>query len=220
MSIRLVTRIVLGLLWFLTFAAALVWAFVKNPPFEPEPVTVLLGLISGAITGLLNEYSQRLAKEEFSTSYALAYGYVNNFLEPAITELLRKDGKLQFYIYLPERLNELEPKQIERTLIKMREKNFLNSTITLAMNEGRPRDILLISKSPGEAVYFDFPTTLLTLNSYIDYKVESKGESFSEEEKVKLGVEYIHKFKQALSEMVEAKGLKEFIKVTDKNLQF
>ena len=123
MNIKLITRIVLALLWLSTFVAALVWAFVKNPPFEPEPVTVLLGLISGAITGLLNEYSQRLSKEEFSTSYALAYGYVNNFLEPAITELLKKNSQLRFYIYLPERLIELEPKQIERTIIKMKEKN-------------------------------------------------------------------------------------------------
>jgi len=219
-NIRLITRIVLGLLWLSTFAAALVWAFVKNPPFEPEPVTVLLGLISGAITGLLNEYSQRLAKEEFSTSYALAYGYVTNFLEPAITELLKKNSKLQFYIYIPERLSELEPKQVERTIIKMRERNFSNQTITLELNEGRPRDILLISKSASDSVYFDFPTTLLTLNSYIDYKVESKSGSFSENDKIKLGAEFIGKFKEALVKMIEAKGLKEYVSFTDRNLNF
>lgn len=220
MNIRLITRIVLGLLWSFTFVAAIVWAFVKNPPFEPEPVTVLLGLISGAITGLLNEYSQRLAKEEFSTSYALAYGYVHNFLEPAVTQLLKKDNKLQFYVYIPERLSELEPKQIERTLIKMREKNFYNNTISLEMNEGRPRDILLVSKGSGDSVYFDFPTTLLTLNSYIDYKIESKSGSFAEEDKIKLGAEFINKFKDALLKMMETKGLMDYVRLTDKNLQF
>jgi len=219
-NIRLITKIVLGLLWLLTFAAGIVWAFVKNPPFEPEPVTVLLGLISGAITGLLNEYSQRLTKEEFSTSYALAYGYINNFLEPAITELLKNEGRVQFFIYLPQRLDELEPRQIERTLIRMREKKFTNRTVTLEVNEGRPRDILLISKGLNDSVYFDFPTTLLTLNSYIDYKIESKSGSFSDEDKVKLGVDFINKFKEALLKMIEVKGLKEFVRLTDKNLQF
>lgn len=220
MNFRLITRIVLGLLWLATFAAAAVWAFVENPPFEPEPVTVLLGLISGAITGLLNEYAQRLAKEEFSTSYALAYGYVNNFLEPAITELLKQNSKLKFYIYLPEQLSELEPKQVERTLAKMREKNLLNQTITLEINEGRPRDILLISKRTNDSVYFDFPTTLLTLNSYIDYKVESKSGSFAEEDRVKMGMEFIGKFKEALLKMSEKKALKEYISFTDRNLNF
>ncbi|MBI1769164.1 MAG: hypothetical protein HYR67_12400 [Bacteroidetes bacterium] len=220
MSIKLVTRIILTFLWLSTFAAALVWALVKNPPFEPEPVTVLLGLISGAITGLLNEYSQRLAKEEFSTSYALAYGYVNNFLEPAITQILKTSNKSRFYIYIPERLSELEPKQVERTLIKMNDKNFSNQTITLELNEGRPRDVLLISKSPNDSAYFDFPTTLLTLNSYIDYKVESRSGSFAEEDKIKLGKEFIGKFREALVKMIETKGLKEYVQFTDKNLNF
>jgi hypothetical protein len=218
-NIGLITKVVLGLLWVSTFVAALVWAFAKNPPFEPEPVTVLLGLISGAITSLLNEYSQRLKKEEFSTSYALAYGYVNNFLEPAITALL-KNGKLLFYIYIPELLSELEPKQIERTIAKMRERNFTNRTITLELNEGRPRDILLISKGPNDSVYFDFPTTLLTLNSYVDYKVESRSGTFSQEQKIDLGKEFIKKFKEALVKMMESKGLNEFVRLTDKDLQF
>lgn len=220
MNFRLITRIVLGLLWLATFAAAAMWAFAKNPPFEPEPVTVLLGLISGAITGLLNEYSQRLAKEEFSTSYALAYGYVNNFLEPAITQLLKQNSKLKFYIYLPERLSELEPKQVERTVVRMKEKNFSNQIINLELNEGRPRDILLISKGDGDSVYFDFPTTLLTLNSYIDYKVESRSGSFAEDDKVKMGVEFISKFKEALLTMIEKKGLQEYISFADRNLNF
>lgn len=220
MNIRLVSRIVLILLWLSTFIAALVWAFVKNPPFEPEPVTVLLGLVSGAITGLLNEYSQRLAKEEFSTSYALAYGYMNNFLEPAITELLKTNTKSRIYIYLPEKLSELEAKQVERTITKMKEKNFSNQTVSLELKEGRPRDILLISKSITESVYFDFPTTLLTLNSYIDYKVESKSGSFAEEDKINLGKEFINKFKEALLKMIEAKSLKEHILFVDKNLNF
>ena len=220
MNIRLVSRIVLILLWLSTFIAALVWAFVKNPPFEPEPVTVLLGLVSGAITGLLNEYSQRLAKEEFSTSYALAYGYMNNFLEPAITELLKTNTKSRIYIYLPEKLSELEAKQVERTITKMKEKNFSSQTVSLELKEGRPRDILLISKSITESVYFDFPTTLLTLNSYIDYKVESKSGSFAEEDKINLGKEFINKFKEALLKMIEAKSLKEHILFVDKNLNF
>ncbi|HCW06465.1 MAG TPA: hypothetical protein DGG95_03760 [Cytophagales bacterium] len=221
MNIKFISRIVLVILWLSTFAAALIWAFVKNPPFEPEPVTVLLGLISGAVTGLLNEFAHRLEQEEFSTSYALAYGYVNNFLEPAITALLKKENsKIRFYIYLPERLNELEPKHVERMILKMREKNFSSQTISLEFNEGRPRDILMVSKNTDGAIYLDFPTTLLTLNSYVDYKIESKSGSFSEVDKVTLGKMFILKFREAILKMIELKGLNEYILFTDKSLNF
>ena len=221
MNLHSVSRALLFLLWLMTFVAALVWAFVKNPPFDPEPLTVLLGLVSSAVTAMLNEYSQRLKKEEFSTSYALAYGYVNNFLEPVLTHLIKTQTpgtKPLLIIYIPERLNELEPKHIERLMTSLREKSFSSNVVNVELAEGRARDVLTIFKGDGKSMYFDFPTTLLTLNSYIDYKVESGKESFAEEEKVALGKEYIVTFKNALIKMLDQKLLKEYVVFTDKNL--
>src|SRR5258708_5974937 len=223
-NLRNLSRGLLIFLWLLTFAAALVWVLMKEPPFDPEPATVLLGLVSSAVTALVNEYSRRLKKEEFSTSYALAYGYVNNFLEPVVTQLVKTQiagsPKPRMMIYIPDRLNELEPKHIDRLMTRLREKSFTSNVVNVSLAEGRARDLLTVCKRGGEFVYFDFPTTLLTLNSYIDYKVESGKESFAEEEKIKLGKEYILTFKNALTKMLEQKQMTDYVAFTDKELNF
>lgn len=220
MNIRLISKVLLFVLWLCTLAAVLVWAFLKNPPFDPEPVTVLLGLVSAAITALLNEYSARLSKEEFSTAYALAYGYVNNFLEPVLTQLMKRSSgtKLRMMIYLPERLTELEPSSIERFMVRLREKRLTSKTVNVELSEGKVRDLLTIYSSDSDFFYFDFPTTLLTLNSYIAYKMESKKDNLDETQKLRMGKEYIGKFREALTKMLNDKQLSEYISFTDKNL--
>ena len=80
------------ILWLSTLICAVFWATGVPMPFEPEPVTVILGLVSAALTGLVSEYADALEKEEYSVSYALAYGYVINFLEPVITTILKKNN--------------------------------------------------------------------------------------------------------------------------------
>lgn len=221
MNIRVISKVLLFVLWLCTFAAVLVWAFVKDPPFDPEPVTVLLGLVSAAVTALLNEYSARLSKEEFSTAYALAYGYVNNFLEPVLTQLMkRSDGSRPgMVIYLPERLTELEPSSIERLMARLREKKLTSKAVNVELSGGKARDLLTIYKSDTDFIYFDFPTTLLTLNSYIDYKMESGKDSFGEEQRLKMGREYIEKFKEAMVKMMEEKQIAEYVSFTDQSLQ-
>src|SRR5436190_14862860 len=107
MAIRILSKLLMWLLWLSTLGVALCWLFWKNAPFEPEPITVVLGLISTAVTALLSEFDSRLQKEEYSLPYALAYGYVNNFLEPLITQLLKNAevGSVspRLYVYLPEK---------------------------------------------------------------------------------------------------------------------
>ena len=151
------------LLWLATFAVAICWLFWQDAPFDPEPITVVLGLVSTAVTTLLSEFSSRLEEEEFSLSYALAYGYVNNFVSPLITQLLKdlpKDSAApRLYIYLPERLSELEPANIQRVIGRMRLKGFQDKVINLQFQEGRARDVLTVSQDNNAPVYFDFPNT-------------------------------------------------------------
>lgn len=191
-------------------------------PFEPEPITVILGLMSAALTALMNEYANALEKEEYSVSYALAYGYVINFLEPVITAIMKQTppgGRLKFYIYIPERLQELEPKSIDRTLIRLHEKNLITQSINLELTEGRVRDVLSISME-SKYVYFDFPTTLLTLNSFIVYKSDSKKNTFGEDEKLKLGKAFIGKFQETVAKMLEERNLSDYVSFTGKDLVF
>lgn len=222
MNIKVVSKALMIVLWLSTLSCALLWAFGIAMPFEPEPITVILGLVSAAVTGMMNEYAQALEKEEYSVSYALAYGYVTNFLEPVITAIIKQTPagqKPKFYIYLPERLQELEPKSIDRTIVRLREKNLTASTVNIDLPEGRVRDVLTIDMQ-RENVYFDFPTTLLTLNSFIIYKATSAKNSFNEEEKIKLGAQFIDKFKATLIKMLAERDLDDKVFFVGKDLNF
>jgi hypothetical protein len=222
MTIKTISKAVMILLWLSTLVCTVLWASGVTLPFEPEPITVILGLVSAALTALINEYAQALEKEEYSVSYALAYGYVINFLEPVITAILKQvppGERPAFYIYIPERLQELEPKSIDRTLARLREKNMLTQSVNLDLAEGRVRDVLTISMEKNH-VYFDFPTTLLTLNSFITYKSDSKKNSFGDEEKIKLGKAFIQKFQETVSAMLAERNLSDYVLFVGKDLMF
>jgi len=222
MAIKTISKAVLIFLWLTTLLCAVLWAIGVPLPFEPEPITVILGLVSAALTGLVSEYSDALEQEEYSVSYALAYGYVINFLEPVITAILKQippGERPKFYIYMPDRLQELEPKSIDRTLARLREKNMITQSVNLELMEGRVRDVLIISMEKNH-VYFDFPTTLLTLTSFIAYKADSKKNSFGDEEKIKLGQAFIGKFQETVSRMLAERNLSEYVSFIGKDLMF
>lgn len=219
--IKKISKVILFILWLATVVAAVVWAFVPDPPFEPEPITVILGLVSGAATGLLNEYSKAIEEEEYSTVYALAFGYVNNFLEPLATQLMSQDKDPVINIFLPETLADLEPRSVERLMAEVR-KRYSSEVLKLELREGRARDVITIHKSsdPSLAILFDFPNTLLTLNALIDYKVESKKGQFSGKAREALGRKYIGIFRDTILRMAAEKGFGERVRFVNKDLQF
>lgn len=224
MKIQYVSKTLIGVLWLSTFLVAICWLFWKNPPFDPEPITVVLGLISTAVTALLSEFDSRLQEEEFSLPYALAYGYVNNFVEPLISQLLRNiplgSPTPRLYIYLPQKLSELEPRNIERVIGRIRMKNFEDKVVNLEFQEGRARDVLTVTQSNNKRVYFDFPNTLLSLNSLIDYKMESRKNRFSDSIREEMAKDYIVKFGKVIERLIEMKDLKDYVFFVDKDLDF
>jgi hypothetical protein len=231
MALRIAARILVGLLWLATFLVAVGWALGWPLPFRPDPVVLILSLVSAAVTAvvgmlaaMLHQRNEALQQERYSTPFALAYGYVNNFVEPVLTRLLslKKPGEpLHFYIYIPEELAELYPKAIERTLARLKERRYHDEVINLEFKEGRARDIMTVVRDSDSSVrYFDFPNTLLTLVSLIDYKVESHRDHFDEDEKRQLGKLYIDKFRQEVAKLVEMKGLAAYVHFTGKELAF
>ncbi len=230
--VEIISRVVVVIIWLATFTIALGWLLNWRLPFKPEPVTAVLGLLSAGVTGLVSGYlrllkrkEEELHKERFSMPDALAYGYVENFLEPAITKLVSetKPGATtpRIYIYMPEEMSELEPKAIDRTLARIREHDYSTSVVNLEIEAGRTRDLLTILKEKeGKFSYFDFPNTLRTLAALVEYKVPSKAESFNKEKKRELGKVYIQRFKQKVGEMIREKGLEDYVIFTDKNLEF
>ena len=208
MNIRLFSRLFQVILWTATFILTLIWIFCPNPSFQPEPLTVALGLIATASSTLLKKYADKLEVEKFCTANALAVGYVNNFIEPILTQLIKNNKIGILHIYIPEKLSDLDTKNIDRMIAGLREKNLTNKTINVKLDEGRGvRDIMSIYNVDGANVYFDFPNTLLTLNPLIDYKTVSKKNDFNEEEKSALGKIYISKFKETVESLLKDKNL-------------
>jgi hypothetical protein len=223
MKLLNISKALMILLWLGTLAVALCWLFWKAAPFDPEPITVVLGLVSTAVTALLNEFQSRLEEEEFSLSYALAYGYVNNFVEPLLTQLIKDSSpsgeKPKLFIYMPEKLSELSSRNIDRVIGELRMKQFQDSLVNLEFKEGRARDVLTVTSATQGRAYFDFPNTLLSLNSLIDYKLESRKNKFTDSARDEMAHDYIVKFKSVVEKLIDAKDLKPYVSFVDKNLE-
>lgn len=182
--------------------------FWPNPPFEPEPLTVALGLIATASSAILKQYENKLEVEKFSIADALAVGYVDNFAEPLLTQLIKNNKIALFHIFIPEKLSDLYPKNIDRLISELKEHNLKNKTVNVELDEGRgARDVLSVFNANGDNIYFDFPNTLLTLNPLINFKIESKKNSFNEKDKALLGKLYISRFQEAVKKRLEEKNL-------------
>jgi hypothetical protein len=229
-----------GLLWAATLAVFLAWACAWPLPIraEPEPLAALLGMISTAVTWLyglaarrfeqgrraLAETRAELHEERYSLAHALAYGYVHNFLEPAVTHLLAQAGRraaeLRFFVYLPTELGELEPDAIQRTLARIRCLGYETGAVQLDLRQSRPRDVLSLLRHPGDAPrYFDFPTTLLTLRHLVDYRLETRPGTFSDRARRELGQTYIAEFRADLERHLAEKGLQEVVVLVDRTLR-
>lgn len=200
------------ILWCTTMFFAVVWVSGTEFPIEPEPITVMLGLVSAAVSGLANKYSHALDIEQYSVANVLAKGYVNNFVEPVMTQLMKDSkgngNKPLFYIFIPELLSDLTPKSIDRLKAKLKTKGLSENTLKVKINEGRGvRDVMTISNSNNKNVYFDFPSTLFSLTDFVEFKMNSPKDSLNVELKNKIGKEYIERFKNQLIESLQEKHL-------------
>jgi len=228
-------NILVAALWAATLYAVLAKLFQWRLPhnLDPDTLSALLGLISTAVTALvawfgdlLRTRTEQLEEEQYSTPVALAYGYVNNFIEPLITRLLQQAGPqsqdVRLHVFIPDELADLEPAAVERTVARMHAKQFDTKVINLQLDQGRPRDVLTVMGSGGKTMYFDFPNTLLTLKTVVDYKVHQakRSDLDPEQSKRELGGRFIQRFRTSVEEMLAQKHLTDYVKLTDKNLDF
>lgn len=221
--VRFLARGLLAFLWLSTLAVTLIWVTGLPAPFDPEPVTVLLGLVSVAVSALVAEYVSLLEEEAFSAPHALAYGYVNNFLEPVITRLVETvppGEPLRFFIFEPGQLEDLSPSAVKRTMAELRRLGYSSEVVNLELEAGRARDILTVFRDgPGSVSYFDFPNTLLTLDNLVEYKVPSREGSLAEEKKRELGCSYIRVFMETVRKQADQKRLTPYLRFTGPALE-
>jgi hypothetical protein len=176
--------------------------------------------ISTGLAVALNQLQQNLLKDsEYSPAYALAYGYVNNFIAPAITQL-KEDGerKPKICIYKPNNFDELTSDNIDRIKADLKLKKYEIATLNLNLKHARAKDLISLNKNTKVKSYFDFPNTLVSLDTYVDYKVGSNPNASNEAQKKELIAELIEKFYSKIEELFVEKGITENIQYCDKNL--
>jgi len=170
---------------------------------------------------------EQLEQEQFSAPRALARGYFNNFVAPAVTRLLDdkvKDAEdVRFYIFVPEKLSDLNPDPVTNFKSEMERKGFsLNDRPVLLGGKDR-RTVLTVRKQGGaKMVFLDFPATMRTLIDVVNYKIPSPANSMDEPAKDKLGRKYIESFNQELIGL-RAKAddtIQERIQFVKKDLKF
>lgn len=206
---------------FLTATIILFWLLKKSiPNLEHIDLEALVTIVSFlAVT--LNQLNRKLfEKTEYSPADVLALGYVNNFLVPVITQL-KEDGikKPSLCIYKPYKINELEGSNIDAIKAELRNKEYSLVEVKLNLKQARARDILTIQKNDSNQIYFDFPNTLLSLISYIDYKAESKANTSTDKIKTELGVNLIFEFYKKIEELAKEKRIYKNIKFCTADLK-
>jgi len=203
---------------FTVLTVALMGFWLKYPDSVQWEAIIGILLIIKEVT--IRWQMRKIESMEFSPAISLAQGYVKNFLEPAIIELTSKNGAdLHFMIYMPEDLEELSEHQIDNMKNQIEMKGFRLKEIKLKRKFGRPHDILTVEKQEGSVSYFDFPRTLLSLHSYIDYKVESAKNEVSDEKRLALGKKLIIAFHNEIQRLAKKKNIENFITYVDKSVK-
>ncbi|WP_421872973.1 STING domain-containing protein [Marinoscillum sp.] len=200
----------------ITVGLFVLWLILPDKPYWEATI----GILFIAKEVIIRWQMRKIEVLEFSPAISLAHGYVNNFLEPAINELLSKYGNdVKFIIYIPHDLEELSDQQIDRMKIQIEADGYKLKEIKLKRKSGRPHDILTIEKHSGSVSYFDFPRTLLSLQSYIDYKVETAKNELSEEKQLRLGKKLVDAFKNEVQRLITKKNLNNKIHFVNKSLE-
>jgi len=205
----------------IAFLALIIWLFDKDLYiFEKKLDKEALFVVLTTIAVSLNQFHKWLLSEaEYSPAYALALGYMNNFIEPIIVQLIEDGVKTPIvYIYRPNSITELYKLNIDKTKATIRNMSFELTELQLNLRHGRARDILTIQKSKTKKVFFDFPNTLLSLTSYIEFKCNSRKNELNNKEKEKITDSLLEKFYSKIDDLAESKNLKQNIKYCDQNL--
>jgi hypothetical protein len=215
----------------LAFVLAVWWAFTGNGNIEPwvslaQTCALIAAVLATVWASMHDKVSTGNEGDRYSLSYALAYGYVHNFLVGAIDALKTETHPGKMFVFRPSRLGELDPVSHEAFKAELKRRGFELTTRTLDKSSNRPRGVLSVYRptDPATPTHFvDFPTTLLTLSSLIAYQAERAVEddepAWTEEYRNGMAKEYIDRFFKELSTQADKAGVREWIDFTDMNFR-
>lgn len=218
-QVESIFNVVSILILIVSIVFAIIW--LLNASINIEPILAFLGLLYAIIPifgkTIIKRLNKKVKDEELTLSYALAYGYLYNYLAPVVRRLRKNESQaeqIRFFVYIPGSLEELNPDSIDEVLTELANKDYIVRTIELSFtNEKRKKDFRTARKKNDDSKkYFDFPTTLLTLRKVIEYKLKTNSNTHIDEDVKKLAKEYILGFKTELEELL---NLKEFDAIRD-----
>ena len=213
------------------FLLAVLWAATGNGVFEPwanlaTVCAAIAGVLATVWASLNNRVETGNERDRYSLSYALAYGYVHNFLAGAVEALKAEAHPGKIYVYRPEKLEQLDPITHEAFKKELEHRGFTLSTRTLDKASNRPRGILSVYRptDPANPTHFvDFPTTLLTLSSLITYQAvratQDGEEPWTDKYRNEMARAYIDHFFKELGTQADKAGVREWIDFTDTNFR-
>jgi hypothetical protein len=150
------------------------------PPAKPyAPWAELLALFSSACIWLLKclkDARNELEEEKFSAPKALALGYLNNWVKPAIDFLLKQPESpdVRFYIFLPETLGQLEDVELQTTRAFIASQGYLVGKLPVTFSNGQGGSVETVTNATGtKTIYVDFPKTMKVLMNVVNLKVSS-----------------------------------------------
>jgi hypothetical protein len=193
--------------------ALLLWIFkeeikIGGEKYQLEPIFTALTTIGLGFTVF---YQWLLSEASYSPAYTLAYGYVENFLEPVITQMLENGVKGPLiYIYRADDIGDLTKANIDRIKAFMAEKNYTLKEVQLSLKYARARDVLSVQGTQKSDAYFDFPNTITTLYNYIEYRLSKNGD-IPKPSMQKISVDLLNQFYMQVEELMKAKKLDKFI---------
>lgn len=222
------TLILLG-----SIAIAVLWLSYSQK-YNFEPVLVLLGLLYAAIPQvgkwLVRRLNRKVEKERLTLPYALAYGYLRNYLAPVLRRIRKESDdpdRLKFYVYIPRSLDDLKDDSIDEILTELENQNYKLGLIELDFpGQKRKKDYRTAKRSVANGAdpkYFDFPTTMLTLDQVVKYKLDTDEDRLPTEQEEKLGDRYINDFRDCLETMLKEKAydaIRNNIRIVDGGLDF
>jgi hypothetical protein len=179
------------LVWPLKITVAAIWLclvwiasyqilnWTPPPPKPYAPWAALLALFSSACVWLLKcikDVKNELEEERFSAPKALALGYLNNWVRPAIDFLLKQSGTsdVRFYIFLPETLAQLDDVELQTTRSYIARQGYLVGKQPVTFSNGQGGNVETVTNAAGtKTIYIDFPKTMKGLMNVVNLKVSS-----------------------------------------------
>lgn len=150
---------------------------------------------------------------EYTLSIALAHGYLHNFLM-WIPEELGDDPARRLIIFRANKLSDLSDAGKDRVRAKITALGWSWAPVKIGAIKAGGKSFNALGPpagSPGPALAFDFPMTIRTVESLVEYRSEqddlSRSDKWPQHRRDAFAREYIERFYTTLAEEIERLGL-------------